>query len=169
LSGQLQIRAAREDDVELIFALIVELAQYERAPDQVHGSPELLGDALFGPTPHAEAVIAEREEQPLGFALFHGTFSTWECRAGLWLEDLYVPPQHRRGGVGEALLRHVASLAVQRGCTRLGWTALDWNAPALAFYDKLGAEALAEWRLLRLSGDALQTVATDPPGSARRS
>jgi GNAT superfamily N-acetyltransferase len=155
----LTIRPAREDDVELIFALIVELAEYERAPDQVHGTPALLREWLFGASPAAEALIAERDGCAIGFALFHGTFSTWECRPGIWLEDLYVPPEHRRGGVGEALLRQVAALAVKRGCTRLGWTALDWNEPALSFYAKLGAETLGDWKLLRLSGDALERVA----------
>lgn len=155
----MRIRPAREQDVELIFSLIVELAVYERSPDQVRGNPELLRESLFGPAPAAEAVIAEREGEAVGFALFHGTFSTWECRPGLWLEDLYVPPAHRRDGVGEALLRHVAAIAVERGYPRLGWTALDWNEPALSFYAKLGAETLGEWQMLRLSGDALRHVA----------
>lgn len=176
-AAPVSIRAAREEDVGLIFSLIVELAEYERAPDQVVGTPELLREALFGPRPAAEAVIAERRMspapdrnvrepvcEPVGFALFHGTFSTWECRAGLWLEDLYVPPQHRRGGVGEALFRHVAAVAVERGCTRLGWTALAWNDPALAFYEKLGAETLDEWKLLRLSRDPLAAAASGWPG-----
>ena len=158
MSTGVSIRPAREDDVDLVFSLISELAEYERASDQVTGSPELLRRALFGPAPDAEAVIAERDGRAVGFALFHGTFSTWECRPGLWLEDLYVPPDERRGGVGEMLLRHVARIAVQRGCTRLGWAALDWNTPALSFYEKLGAEILEEWKLHRLSGDSLQSV-----------
>lgn len=155
---RLTIRAARVEDVELIFSLIVELAEYERAPGEVRGTPELLREWLFGPQPAAEAVIAERDGTPVGFALFHATFSTWECRPGLWLEDLYVPPEHRRGGVGEALLRHVARTAVERGYTRLGWAALDWNDPALSFYEKLGAEVLDEWKLHRLSGETLKRV-----------
>ena len=155
-SAEITIRAAAEADVELIYALIVELAEYERAPEQVVGTPELLRESLFGAHPAAEAVIAEREGQAVGFALFHGTFSTWECQAGIWLEDLYVPPQHRRGGVGSRLFAHVASVAVQRGCPRLEWTALEWNTPALSFYERVGAEMLNEWKLLRLSGKALQ-------------
>jgi GNAT superfamily N-acetyltransferase len=158
LSGILTIRPARETDVELIFAMICELAEYERAPDQVTGSPELLRDALFGGTPTAEALVAERDRHAVGFALFHGTFSTWECRPGIWLEDLYVPPEERRGGVGRALLQHLARVARERGCTRLEWAALDWNTPALSFYEKLGAEVLEEWKLHRLSGDALKLV-----------
>jgi len=155
----LVIRAARPDDVEVLFSLIVALAEYERAPDKVNGTPELLRAALFGPAPSAEAVIAERDRSPVGFALFHGTFSTWECRPGIWLEDLYVPPEHRRGGVGEALLRHVVRIAVQRGCARLEWAALDWNEPALTFYEKLGAEVLDEWKMHRLNDAALLQVA----------
>lgn len=158
VAGPLRIRPARADDVELIFSLIVELAEYERAPEQVRGTPELLYESLFGTHPSAEAVIAERDGQTLGFALFHGTFSTWECRPGLWLEDLYVPPQHRRGGIGEALFRRVAQITIERGCTRLEWTALDWNTPALRFYEKLGASALGEWTMHRLDGEALNRV-----------
>jgi GNAT superfamily N-acetyltransferase len=166
LTAELRIRPAGEDDVPLIFSLIVELAEYERAPEQVTGSPDLLREGLFGASPTAEAVIAEAAgdggaPEPLGFALFHGTFSTWECRPGLWLEDLYVRPAHRRGGVGLALIQHVARVAVERDCSRLNWVALDWNAPALSFYEKLGAEALDDWRLLRLSGEALRRFADD--------
>ena len=142
--------------MEAIFSLIVELAEYERAPEKVVGNPGLLRDSLFGPQPAAEAVIAERAGEAVGFALFHSTFSTWECRPGIWLEDLYVPAHHRRGGVGSRLFAHVASLAVERGCPRLEWTALAWNAPALSFYQAVGAEVLEEWKLLRLSGKALE-------------
>lgn len=142
--------------------LIVELAEFERAPEQVTGTPGLLDAALFGEGPFAQAVIAERDGQPAGFALFHGTFSTWECRPGIWLEDLYVPPRHRRAGVGAALLAHLAQVALQRGCARLEWNALDWNAPALAFYEKLGAARLSAWELHRLDGEALAHVARGP-------
>jgi GNAT superfamily N-acetyltransferase len=104
-------------------------------------------------------VIAEVDGEPAGFALFHGTFSTWECRPGIWLEDLYVPPERRRAGVGVALLSHLAGLTRGRGCARLEWAALDWNTPALQFYDKLGATRLHEWRVHRLDGVALERVA----------
>ena len=159
MSDELVIRGARPDDVELIFSLIVALAEYERAPDQVRGNPGLLATALFGPSPAAEAVIAERRDQAVGFAVFHGTFSTWECLPGIWLEDIFVPVEHRREGVGEGLLRYVAQIAVERGCSRLAWAALDWNTPALTFYEKLGAEVLEEWKLHRLGGDSLAAVA----------
>ena len=154
-----RIRPAVPGDVELIFGLIQELAEYERSPDQVMGTPELLASALFGEHPAAEALIAERDGEPVGFALFHGTFSTWECRPGLWLEDIYVPPEHRRDGVGGALLARVAAIAVDRGCARLEWTALSWNEPALDFYRKLEARRLDDWVLHRLDGTGLEAVA----------
>ena len=154
-----QVRPAGDPDVELIFALISALAEYERAPDEVTGSPERLRRWLFGSEPAAEALIAEVHGVPAGFALFHGTFSTWECEPGIWLEDLFVLPEHRRAGVGQALLARLAQITVQRGRTRLGWTALDWNEPALAFYRKLGASVLEEWTSHRLSGEALARVA----------
>jgi GNAT superfamily N-acetyltransferase len=158
------IRAAAPPDVERIYAFIVELAEYERAAEQVTGTPELLHQALFGPAPSAEAVMAEIGDQVVGFALFHGTFSTWECKPGLWLEDLYVPPEHRRSGVGAILLARVAAVALERGCARLEWNALNWNEPALSFYAKLGARRLSEWELHRLDGEALRRVAAGPLG-----
>jgi GNAT superfamily N-acetyltransferase len=139
--------------------MIVALAEYERAPEKVTGTEQMLGRALFGARPSAEAVIAEIDGHPVGFALFYSTFSTWECLPGIWLEDLFVPPEHRRAGVGLALLQHLARVAVDRGCARLEWTALDWNTPALNFYGKLGAEVLAEWTTHRLDGAALAGVA----------
>jgi GNAT superfamily N-acetyltransferase len=154
--------------VEPIYAFIVELAEYERAPEQVTGTPELLRAALFGApgsagsavsAPSAEAVIAELDGVAAGFALFHGTFSTWECRPGIWLEDLYVPERFRGAGVGRALLERLAALTVERGCARLEWHALDWNEPALGFYDRLGATRLSAWELHRLDGEALRRVA----------
>lgn len=161
MNSTVEIHPATTQDVEFIFAMIVELAEYEREPESVIGTPELLHDALFGDTPHAEAVIATLDGERVGFALFHGTFSTWHCRPGLWLEDFYVRPQHRRHGIGEKLFRHVAKIAVDRGCSRFNWTALDWNEPALSFYGKMGAEALNEWTQHRLSGDTLLAAATD--------
>jgi GNAT superfamily N-acetyltransferase len=165
LSQGVRIREARRDDVALIYGWIVELAEYERAPHHVTGTPALLEQALFGLAPSAESVIAETPSgpdatwEPAGFALFHQTFSTWECRPGIWLEDLYVPPAHRRSGVGGALLAHLAKITVARGHTRLEWAALDWNEPALSFYAKIGATRLDEWILHRLDGAALGRVA----------
>jgi GNAT superfamily N-acetyltransferase len=171
LSVEVRIREARREDVGLIYGWIVELAEYERARDQVRGTPELLEEALFGARPSAEAVIAEAGNgdagwRGAGFALFHLTFSTWESRPGIWLEDLYVPPTERRGGIGAALISHLARVTVARGYTRLQWAALDWNTPALDFYDKLGAARLDEWKMHRLDGEALARVASGAADSA---
>lgn len=167
LSVELRIREARREDVGLIYGWVVELAEYERAREQVRGTPELLEEALFGAEPTAEAVIAEARDgdghwEPAGFALFHLTFSTWESRPGIWLEDLYVPPDQRRGGVGGALISHLAKVTIARGYTRLQWAALDWNTPALDFYDKIGATRLEEWKIHRLDGESLARVAGGP-------
>jgi GNAT superfamily N-acetyltransferase len=159
LSPGVRIRAAERADVEPIFAWIVELAEYERSPDAVTGTPAQLEEALFGGRPTAEALIAEIEREPAGMALFYSTFSTWECLPGLWLEDLYVPPERRRSGVGGALISHLAAIAVERGHPRLEWAALDWNTPALQFYEKLGATLLKDWYMHRLEGDGLRAVA----------
>ena len=167
MSGSLHIRPAEPADAGLIFALIVELAEYERAAEQVLGTPQMLADALFGTDPAAEALIAEAGAEPVGFALFYRTFSTWESRAGIWLEDLYVRPAHRRGGVGRALLAEVAAIAVRRGCGRLEWSALDWNTPALEFYAGLGARQLGNWIIHRLDGDRLASFATASRGGGR--
>ncbi|MGH2895342.1 MAG: GNAT family N-acetyltransferase [Solirubrobacteraceae bacterium] len=155
----MRVRPATPDDVGQIYAFIVELAIYEREPDGVTGTPEMLADALFGPHPSAEALIAEVGHEAVGFAVFHGTFSTWECLPGIWLEDLFIPERHRRAGAGRALLSHLAALALERGCPRLEWVALDWNELALGFYERVGAERMSDWELHRLAGDALRRVA----------
>ena len=155
------VRPAEEGDVDTVYELIVALAEYERLRHQVSGTRELLETALFGPRPHAEAVIAEIDSDPVGFALYFHTFSTFVCRPGLWLEDLFVIPEHRRAGVGRLLLSHVASVAVKRGCGRLEWSALGWNEPALRFYAALGAETLSDWRTLRLDGAALRVLGAE--------
>ncbi|HTX12202.1 MAG TPA: GNAT family N-acetyltransferase [Solirubrobacteraceae bacterium] len=168
MSTRLRIRDAQPEDVDLIFGWIVELAEYGRSREMVRGTPALLADALFGPEPTAEAVIAETREDdgapwhPGGFALFHLTFSTWECRPGIWLEDLYVPPAQRRAGIGGALISHLARLTLDRGYTRLQWSVLDWNRPALDFYARLGAARLDEWKVHRLDDAALEDVAARP-------
>jgi GNAT superfamily N-acetyltransferase len=159
LSPHPRIREARREDVGTIFSLIVELADYERAADQVAGTEELLEQALFGPNPVAEAVIAEVGAEAAGFALFYTTFSTWLCVPGIWLEDLCVGERHRRSGVGAALMSHLAALALERGCGRLEWAVLSWNEPAIRFYERLGASAVDDWRLRRLDGAALERAA----------
>jgi GNAT superfamily N-acetyltransferase len=162
VSEGIRIRPAQHGDVRLLLSMIGELAEYERALERAIGTEEMLDRSLFGERPAAEAVIAELDDEAVGFALFFGTFSTWLCRPGLYLEDLFVRPAHRRAGVGRALLSHVARIAVDRGCARLDWSALDWNTPALDFYRALGAERLDEWKGLRLEGESLQQVAAEP-------
>lgn len=153
------IRPAAVEDVPLILAFIRELADYEREPDAVVATEALLAEQLFGPSPAAEVLIAECDGEPAGFALFFHNFSTWHGRRGLWLEDLYVRPARRGAGIGMALMRQLAHLAVQRGCARFEWWVLDWNEPSIAFYRRLGAEAMDEWTVHRLQGDALHALA----------
>jgi len=154
-----RIRAARPDDVPLLLDLIRQLADYERAPDQVTGTEALLHQALFAENAVIEAVIAEVGPEPAGFALFYRTFSTWLCLPGIWLEDLFVVPTHRRGGVGRALLGHLARLAVARGYGRMEWSALRWNTPAIDLYTSIGAVPLEEWQFFRLAGSRLRNLA----------
>jgi GNAT superfamily N-acetyltransferase len=152
------IRAATEDDVQLIYDLICELATYERLRDQVVGTPEILRESLFERR-DAEALIVESEGEAVGYALFYTTFSSFECRAGIWLEDVYVKPEARRGGIGRKVLEHLAAIALERGHVRLEWVALDWNEPALNFYAKLGAATLDDWLIHRLEVDGMRTLA----------
>lgn len=159
------IRFVQESDVDFCLQMIVELAEYERDPGAVGATPELLREALFGARPSAEAVIAEVDGERVGWAIFHGTFSTWHGRPGLWLEDFFVRPGQRGSGVGHALFCEVARIAVERGCSRMNWTALDWNELALDFYAKHDAEVLADWKLLRLSGETLLAAARMAPGT----
>lgn len=152
------IRAATEDDVGLLFELICELATYEKLRDEVKGTPEVLRDSLFV-RGDAEALIVEAGGEPVGYAIFYTTFSTFECRSGIWLEDVYVRPEHRRGGIGLRIMEHLAALTLERGHVRFEWVALDWNEPALNFYAKLGARRLDDWRILRLEVDGIRSLA----------
>ena len=154
-----EIRFARPEDVTTILRFVRELAEFEREADKVVATEELLHDAMFGERPVAEAVIAERDGEPLGMALFFHNFSTWTGWRGLYLEDLYVTPEARGSGVGGALLRHLAAIAVDRGCTRFEWAVLDWNEKAISFYKSMGAEPMDEWTVNRVSGDALTKLA----------
>ena len=153
------IRPARPTDAATILRFIRDLAAFERAPDAVEATEEMLGEALFGAHPAAEAVIAEQDGQPLGFALFFHNFSTWTGRRGLYLEDLYVTPDARGRGIGGALLRHLAGIAVARGCARFEWSVLDWNAEAIAVYRRIGAVGMEDWTVQRLSGEPLRRLA----------
>jgi GNAT superfamily N-acetyltransferase len=154
------IRAATEDDVQLVFDLICELATYEKLRDEVVGTPAVLRESLFDRR-DAEALVVEADGETVGYAIFYTTFSTFECRSGIWLEDVYVRPEHRRGGVGRQILAHLAALALERGHVRLEWCALEWNEPALNFYAKLGAARLDDWRMLRLEADGMRELAAD--------
>jgi GNAT superfamily N-acetyltransferase len=154
------IRAATPADVPLILDFIRGLAEYEKMLDQVEATPASLHASLFpaGEAPAAQCVIGAVDGTPAGFALFFYNFSTFLGRPGLYLEDLYVTPEFRGHGLGKALLLHLARLANARGCGRMEWAVLDWNAPAIAFYESLGAKRLREWQLCRLAGADLERL-----------
>lgn len=155
----LRLRPATAADVPLVLALIRELAAYEREPDAVVATEaDLLRDG-FGPEPRFCVLLAEDDGEPAGFAFYFFTYSTWRGRPALYLEDLFVRPAHRAKGIGMALMRALARVAVERGCERFCWEVLDWNEPALRFYEKIGAEVLRSWLNVRLSGDALARLA----------
>lgn len=156
---ELNIRQAGADDVPLILRFIRELAEYERLAHEVVATETQLRETLFGARPQAEVVIAEWRGEPAGFALFFHNFSTFRGTRGLYLEDLYVRPEHRGRGIGKALLVHLAKLAVARGCARYEWAVLDWNRPARDFYEALGARCVADWRIYRVDGAALEALA----------
>jgi GNAT superfamily N-acetyltransferase len=156
---EVEIRAATEDDVPLILALIKELAEYERLSHEVVATEELLRDSLFGERRVAEALLGYLEDDPAGFALFFHTFSTFLGRPGIYLEDLYVRPEFRGAGVGRALLVRLARLAKERGCGRLEWSVLDWNEPAIGFYKGIGASPVSGWTVYRVTGEALEELA----------
>lgn len=155
---ELRIRPASEADVEVLFGLILELAEYEKLTATVKGDAEVLRRSLFEQEA-AEALMVEVGGEAVGYAIFFTTFSTFECRSGVWVEDVYVNPQHRRGGIGRAVMEHLAALALERGHVRLEWCALDWNEPALRFYDELGATRLEEWEMFRLGYDGMRRLA----------
>lgn len=153
------IRPATRADLPLIAQFIRDLAEYEKLVHEVRFDEATLAGHLFGSRPMAEVVIGEVGGEPQGFALFFHNFSTFEGRPGLYLEDLFVRPAARGSGLGRALLAHLAVQAVERGCARLEWSVLDWNAPAIGFYERIGSQSLEDWRLRRLSGDALAALA----------
>jgi len=158
------VRSAEREDVADLLAMIRALADYERLSHLVVADEARLADALFGERPAAEALIAREAAQkgaPAGFALFFHTFSTFLGRRGLWLEDLFVYPAFRGRGLGRRLLSEVAAVARHRECGRLEWAVLDWNQPAIAFYEGMGARLMPEWRLARVTGDALGRFGID--------
>lgn len=155
----LNIRPATRDDAALILRFITELAIYERAEHEVQTDAAGIEASLFAEDASAQALICERDGQPIGYAVYFFNYSTWLGRNGLYLEDLYVSPAVRGTGAGKALLRHLAKLAVAKGCGRFEWAVLDWNEPAIRFYESLGARPQEEWMTYRLSGDALLALA----------
>jgi GNAT superfamily N-acetyltransferase len=158
---RLRIRPATEADMELLFGLILELAEYEKLADAVTGDPEVLRRTLFEQRA-GEALIVELDGQAIGYAILFTTFSSFECRSGIWIEDIFVRPDKRRDGIGRAVMEHIAALALERGHVRLEWTALDWNEPALRFYEKLGATQLGDWITHRLDVDGMRGLAGAP-------
>ena len=157
----IDIRPVTPDDIPTILDFVRALAAYEREPDAVVATETSLHEALFGPKPAAEAVIARVDGQPAGLALWFQNFSTWTGRPGLWLEDLFVYPDYRRRGVARALFVHLARLCRDRNYSRLEWSVLNWNQLALDFYASLAAEPMSEWTTQRLSGKALDRLAGD--------
>lgn len=153
------LREARPGDEAGILACIRGLAEYEREPDAVENTAEALTENLFGADPKVFTHIVEREGRIVGIAMWFLTYSTWTGRHGIWLEDLFVQDDQRGHGYGKALLASLARVCVERGYSRLEWTVLDWNAPAIAFYRSVGAVPMAEWTTQRLTGDALTTLA----------
>jgi len=155
----IHIQPAVEKDIPLILRFIKELAEYERLSSQCVATEALLRGALFGEKKFAEVVIAYYENEPAGFAIFFHNFSTFLSRPGIYLEDLFVFPHFRKKGIGKALLIHLARIAKERNCGRFEWAVLDWNEPSIAFYKKLGAVPLDDWKIFRLTGEALEFLA----------
>ena len=155
------IRSATIEDCALIRHFIHQLAVYENLEDEAVATDEDIATSLFGDKPQAEVVIAERAGKPIGFALFFHNYSTFLGRRGLYLEDLFVIPEARGSGAGKALLKHLAQLALERGCGRFEWWVLDWNEPAIDFYKSLGAEPMEDWTVFRLTGEALEKLAKE--------
>ena len=161
----LVIRAARETDATLIFALVCELADYENLQGEVAATPEAIAAALFAPQPRLYCAIAEWNGEPAGFAVWFLNFSTFRGRHGLYVEDLFVRPQFRGHGIGKALMARLARACVEQGFARVEWAVLDWNAPSIAFYRSIGAQVMEQWKICRLTGKALQDFAGEgaPP------
>ena len=152
------VRFATREDVPVIVSLIRELAVYEKLEHLATATPERLEVELFGAKPTCECLIGEQDGQPQGFALFFHNFSTFLCRKGLYLEDLFVRPSARGTGLGKQLLQRLAQIAVERECGRFEWSVLDWNVDAQAFYQRMGATLLPDWRICRVTGEALQAL-----------
>lgn len=156
---QFRIRSATEEDVPLILTFIRDLARYEKLEHEVVATAETLRATLFGQPRFAEVLFGEEDGQPVAFALFFHNYSTFVGRPGLYLEDVFVRPEFRGRGYGKAMLARLASIAVERNCGRFEWAVLDWNTSAIAFYESLGAGAVDEWTIFRITGAALRELA----------
>ena len=160
MAGDVRIETATVHDVPLLLSLIRALAEYERMSNAVVATEASLRDSLFGTTPCAEAAIAHVDREAVGFALWFQNYSTFLAKPGLYLEDLFVLPDWRGRGVGAALLRHLARIALERDYGRMEWSVLNWNEPAIGFYRRIGARPMDEWTVYRLAGDDLRRLAT---------
>ena len=156
---QFEVRGATREDVPLVLELICELAEYEELSHEVVATEDSLLEWLFGDRPVAEVLVAECGTEAAGFALFFHNFSTFLGKPGIYLEDLYVRPRFRRSGIGKSMLTHLARLARERGCGRVEWSVLDWNEPSIRFYESLGAVAMDDWTVHRVTGKALERLA----------
>ena len=159
--SELILRPAQPADCAQIFALIKALSEYEKLSHAVTGNAEQLKEHLFGASKFAEVVLAEADSQAVGFALFFHNYSTFLTKPGIYLEDIFVLPEYRQHGIGKALLKKVAQIAVERNCGRLEWSVLDWNEPAITFYNRMGAHMLEEWRICRVTGETLIQLAQE--------
>ncbi|WP_250460237.1 GNAT family N-acetyltransferase [Microbulbifer litoralis] len=157
--SELSIRAAVVEDVALILRFVRELAIYEKAEHEVRATEQMIAESIFGDGSSTRALICERGGEPIGFAVYFFNYSTWLGKNGLYLEDLYVTPGARGCGAGRALLKRLAQIAVERDCGRFEWSVLDWNRPAIDFYESLGAKPQSEWIGYRLAGQALRDLA----------
>ncbi|MGL5925931.1 GNAT family N-acetyltransferase [Chroococcidiopsis sp.] len=151
MNDKFVLRPSQPTDTHAIFELIKALAEYEKLSHAVVGSVEALQKHLFGSRPYAEAIVAESDGKAVGFALYSYNYSTFLTKPGIYLEDLFVLPEYRRQGIGKAIFKYLAELAVERDCGRMEWSVLDWNKPAIAFYHQIGAEILADWRICRIT------------------
>ena len=158
-SEPLNIRPVAEADIPLVLEFIRDIAEYERLSDQVVADEAILRESFFGARAKAEGLIAEWADEPAAFAIYFENFSTFTGRPGLYLEDLFVKPTWRQHGIGRAMLVRLAQIAVERGCPRFEWVALDWNQNAIDFYEKIGAKQLNDWRIFRMEGDSIARLA----------
>ncbi len=159
INNNLIIKFANKKDAKIILRFIKELAKYEKLEHEVTATEELIQENLFGENSKAEAILAYVDDNPVAFAIFFHNFSTFLAKPGLYLEDLYVLPEARGNGIGKIMLSFLAKLAIERDCGRLEWWVLDWNKPAIDFYENLGAESMDEWTVFRIAGDTLTNLA----------